>query len=40
MGTSLAILEAQVAALGSLLLALQGIVLQLIAVVNLMRSGP
>ena len=38
-GTSLAILEAQVAALGSLLLALQGIVLQLIAVVNLMRSG-
>ena len=39
MGTSLAVLEAQVAALGSLLLALQGIVLQLIAVVNLMRSG-
>ena len=39
MGTSVAILEAQVAALGSLLLALQGIVLQLIAVVNLMRSG-
>ena len=39
MGTSLAVLEAQVAALGSLLLALQGIVLQLIAVVNLMRCG-
>ena len=38
-GASLAILEAQVASLGALLLALQGIVLQLIAVVNLMRSG-
>ena len=38
-GASLAILEAQVASLGALLLALQGIVLQRIAVVNLMRSG-
>ena len=38
-GTSLAMLEAQVASLGALLLALQGIVLQLIAVVNLMRRG-
>ena len=38
-GASLAILEAQVASLGALLLALQGIVLQLIAVVNLMRGG-
>ena len=38
-GASVAILEAQVASLGALLLALQGIVIQLIAVVNLMRSG-
>ena len=37
--TSLAILEAQVGAMGSLLLALQGIVLQLVAVVNLLRAG-
>ena len=39
METSLALLEAQVGALGSLLLALQGIVLQLVAVVNLLRAG-